>query len=76
METGVRYKNLDMARNSSEHKMGRKMRKTLKQLKKWNLKFHELILGKPTFDIYVDDKAYGYKKNWYRNFKKFIKNND
>tara|TARA_Y100000590_G_C15703823_1_gene1007800 strand:+ start:2050 stop:2415 length:366 start_codon:yes stop_codon:yes gene_type:complete len=67
-----------MGRNNENQKKAYKFgfNKTLKQLKKWNLKFHELILGKPTFDIYVDDKAYGYKKNWYRNFKKFIKNND
>ena len=24
---------------------------TKKQLKKWDLKFHELIMGKPSFDI-------------------------
>lgn len=33
-------------------------KKTLKQLKSWNLKFHELILGKPIFDYFIDDKAY------------------
>jgi uncharacterized HAD superfamily protein len=30
---------------------------TKKQLKKWNLKYHELKLGKPSGDIYVDDKS-------------------
>ena len=47
--------------------------KTLRQLKKWNLKFHTLIMGKPTFDIFVDDKAYGYKKNWKKKLKKYCK---
>jgi hypothetical protein len=33
------------------------------QLKKWGLKYHKLIMGKPSYDIFVDDKAYGYKNN-------------
>lgn len=45
--------------------------KTKKQLLKWDLKFHELIMGKPSFDILVDDKSVFYKKNWNKilNFK-------
>lgn len=31
---------------------------TVKQLKSWNLKFHELLFGKPIFDFFIDDKAY------------------
>ena len=27
-----------------------------------------LILGKPSFDIYIDDKNLGFNKNWYKNF--------
>lgn len=30
---------------------------TRTQLDKWGLRFHELILGKPAADIYVDDRA-------------------
>jgi len=30
---------------------------TSKQLKSWNALHHQLIMGKPTADIYVDDKA-------------------
>ncbi len=30
---------------------------TFKQLKSWNVKFHELYLGKPAGDVYVDDKG-------------------
>ena len=30
---------------------------TLNQLEEWNVKYHELILGKPNADVYVDDKA-------------------
>jgi len=48
-------------------------KKTFNQLKKWNLKFHKLIMGKPSFDICVDDRALGFKKNWHNDFNKFIK---
>lgn len=38
---------------------------TLNQLKKWNLKYHEMIFFKPSYDIFVDDKALGHSpKNW------------
>jgi len=30
---------------------------TEKQLGSWGLKYHELILGKPHADIYIDDKS-------------------
>lgn len=30
---------------------------TLFQLKLWGINFHELILGKPAADYYIDDKA-------------------
>lgn len=47
-------------------------KKTFKQLKKWKLKFHELILGKPSFDLLIDDKALGFHKNWTKQLKKYI----
>jgi capsule biosynthesis phosphatase len=30
---------------------------TREQLENWGVKFHELFLGKPAGDVYVDDKA-------------------
>jgi hypothetical protein len=30
---------------------------TFSQLNSWGLKFHELIMGKPHFDLLIDDKA-------------------
>lgn len=30
---------------------------TVDQLKNWNVKYHQLILGKPSADLYVDDKG-------------------
>ena len=37
---------------------------TYDQLCKWNLKFDKLILGKPSFDILIDDKAFNYSEKW------------
>jgi histidinol phosphatase-like enzyme len=45
---------------------------TKKQLLKWGLKFHKLYFGKPSYDIFVDDKNLGHKKNWVLNFKKVL----
>jgi len=36
--------------------------KTNKQLEKWGLKFDELILGKPSYDIFIDDKCFNVKE--------------
>jgi hypothetical protein len=30
---------------------------TLKQLQSWGCKFHELRMGKPAFDLFIDDKV-------------------
>jgi hypothetical protein len=32
---------------------------TTKQLNEWGCKFHEVRLGKPSYDIWIDDKAIG-----------------
>ena len=47
-------------------------KKTLKQLKKWGLKFHKLFLNKPSSDIYIDDKSYGYDNKWKQKFKSYL----
>ena len=41
---------------------------TVQQLKDWNVKYHELIMGKPSYDIIIDDKAYNYNENWIKKF--------
>lgn len=41
-----------------------------KQLENWNVKYHELIFGKPSFDLYIDDKSLFFKKNWSSEIKK------
>ena len=30
---------------------------TVEQLASWGLKYHELIMGKPNADVFIDDKA-------------------
>ena len=35
-----------------------------KQLNKFGIKYHKLFISKPSADIYVDDKAFGYNKSW------------
>ena len=47
---------------------------TYNQLVNWGLKFNELRFGKPSFDVYVDDKSFSFKKNWHKKFsKKYLK---
>lgn len=46
--------------------------KTLIQLKNWNIKFDKLIFGKPSYDLFVDDKSIYFNKTWYKNIDKFI----
>lgn len=46
---------------------------TVRQLKKWNIKYHKLIMGKPSYDLIVDDKAYGYDNKWSNKLFKIIK---
>ena len=47
-----------MGRTNSDSKKAKKIgyKKTFKQLTKWGLIFDDLIMGKPRFDKYVDDK--------------------
>ena len=41
---------------------------TVKQLKEWKVKYHKLIMGKPSYDILIDDKAHNYNKSWIKEF--------
>ena len=55
-----------MGRNNEKQNKAKKQGFVLtkKQLKKWGLLYDELIFGKPSYDIFVDDKNLFYKKNW------------
>jgi hypothetical protein len=39
---------------------------TIKQLQEWKCKYHELKMGKPSYDIFIDDKAISNVKDIYR----------
>ncbi len=46
---------------------------TKKQLSNWNVKYHKLIMGKPSFDIVIDDKNLEFKINWIKSLKMKLK---
>lgn len=44
--------------------------RTFNQLIKWGFKFNKLIMGKPQYDIFIDDRSYNTKdKNWLKKIK-------
>ncbi len=47
--------------------------KTFDQLNNWGLKFHELRFGKPSFDLFIDDKNLYFKKDWHNTLRKKAK---
>tara|TARA_B100000886_G_C20426982_1_gene494706 strand:- start:3474 stop:3866 length:393 start_codon:yes stop_codon:yes gene_type:complete len=57
-----RYMGRTNSNSKKAHKLG--YFKTFNQLKKWGLKFNELIMGKPRYDIFIDDKNINFSKNW------------
>ena len=47
---------------------------TSRQLKSWNVMYDELIFGKPSFDLLIDDKSLYFKQNWDVELVKILKN--
>lgn len=45
---------------------------TINQLKKWKVNYHKLILGKPSYDLFIDDKSIYFKKYWHKDINKFL----
>ena len=45
---------------------------TIRQLKKWKLKYHNLYFGKPYYDFFIDDKSYGFDIDWQKKIKKIL----
>ena len=64
-----------MGRNNDVQKKAIKQgyKFTSNQLKKWKLNYTKLILGKPSYDIYIDDKNLEFKYNWRTNLEKKLK---
>ena len=48
----------------------KKKLETKSYLMKWGLKFNELIMCKPSYDVFIDDKAFGFSNKWKKFFKK------
>ena len=46
---------------------------TKNQLKSWGVMYHELIMFKPSYDFFIDDKAIGFSKKWMSSLKKELK---
>ena len=44
--------------------------KTLKQLARWKIRFHKLYFGKPSYDLFVDDRNLYFKKSWTKDIEK------
>ena len=66
-----------MGRNNENFKLVKKkyFNRTQNQLKKWKVNFDELILGKPSYDYFIDDKCHNIKdKKTSLLIYKFIKN--
>ena len=51
-------------------KLGFKL--TTSQLKKWKVKYHKLIMGKPSYGLFIDDLSIYFKKNWYKDIDKYL----
>tara|TARA_B110000459_G_C16195614_1_gene309921 strand:+ start:26 stop:394 length:369 start_codon:yes stop_codon:yes gene_type:complete len=65
-----------MGRNNENVNLSKKQgfNMTMKQLKKWKVRFHKLILGKPSYDMIVDDKSLFFNKKWYNNIENHLAN--
>jgi quercetin dioxygenase-like cupin family protein len=37
---------------------------TLNQLKEWNVQYDNLLMGKPNYDVYIDDKSFNVDSFW------------
>ncbi len=60
--------------NGDISKVKRKIKPlTLRQLKKWGVKYHKVYFGKPSFDLFIDDKSLFYKKKWTNHLIKKLK---
>jgi hypothetical protein len=60
-----------MGRNNDNKKLAMQGAKklTLFQLNKWGVKYDKIYFGKPSYDIFIDDKSLFYKKNWINTLK-------
>ena len=64
-----------MGRSNENAKLAKQkaLKITTQQLKKWKVRYHYIIFGKPSFDIIIDDKSLNFKKNWTKDLEKKLK---
>ena len=64
-----------MGRNNENQKLAKKQgyKFTKDQLKNWGVHYDELIFGKPSYDVFVDDKNLSFKNDWSKDILKNIK---
>jgi len=64
-----------MGRNSDNRKKSESQIKklTIFQLKEWGVRYHKIFFGKPSFDLFIDDKSLFFKKNWSLALRKMLK---
>tara|TARA_B100000767_G_scaffold241818_1_gene238512 strand:- start:842 stop:1207 length:366 start_codon:yes stop_codon:yes gene_type:complete len=55
---------------SKAKKQGYEMTKN--QLKRWKIKYHKLVFGKTSFDLFIDDKSMYFKKKWHIDIDKYL----
>lgn len=55
-----------MGRSKEDSSLAKKRgyKATLNQLKKWKVNYDTLIFGKPSYDLFIDDKNLNFDKNW------------
>ena len=46
---------------------------TKEQLQKWKVKYHKLIFGNPSYDLFIDDKSIFFNKNWLKKINYYLK---
>lgn len=45
---------------------------TKKQLKFWKVNYHKLIFGKPSYDLFIDDKSIFFRKDWSKKIDRYL----
>jgi len=61
-----------MGSSNDNKKVAEKKNKkiTIAQLKKWKLNYHKIFFGKPSADLYIDDKSIFFQDKWYKDINK------
>ena len=60
-----------IGRSNENTKLAKKkgLKLTKMQLRKWKVNYHKLLMGKPSYDYFIDDKAFNSIKDFTKKFK-------